>query len=276
MYEQIEAAEVASQIDIDSMEVVTSNLVDSNGKEHLNYDVNMGLDWKAVAFPVTVSHTYQRIQNPCVCDPSDSTIPSKSPAENKFKAAVCKMICRPSAKIHSRHEIYGEIVYLVELQTESTRFLLRRYEDFQELDAALRFADSSAYCGQPRSISALPELPESSRFGFRASMSSLGLGDFNQRRQAGLQSYLSALLAQMKSIDDDANLQRFVFDSALPSGLPPFMSDGLQRLLDNLVHRLQATGDSQEKSLPLKSSQASKKPDAQFRTVVLQAALNYR
>jgi hypothetical protein len=101
--------------------------------------------------------------------------------------------------------------------------------------------------GQIGSISVLPELPESGHLGFRRRLSSHGFGDFNEKRQEGLQRYMEALLAHVCSVRDDLDLERFFVKSPSPIPTtevaspipmleaPPCRHEGHQRLLDSLI-----------------------------------------
>lgn len=106
------------------------------------------------------------------------------------------------ASVISSRDMQGTTWYLLRVrECGQERFFLKRYRDFVALDGALRVAHRSGRGGL-----ALPRLPERGLFGLRHS---LDIGNFNAKRQQGLQDYVSSLAAQVQRFSEEPALEGF-------------------------------------------------------------------
>jgi hypothetical protein len=122
---------------------------------------------------------------------------------------------------------------------DSERFYLKRYGDFKDLYAGLKAkVDNGA-----SPIKVLPEIPADETFGFRRTLSSIGMSSFMQKRQDGLQKYLNTALAQVELIESETVLAEFFGNSALPE-VATATKDILKQRLEMLVakHRKDKKG----------------------------------
>lgn len=107
------------------------------------------------------------------------------------------------------------IVLVSDGAADAQRCYAKRYEDFQELHAALRRASRSWRRGNV--VNRLPELPERGVFGLRRRLSAWGMSDFGARRAEGLQVFLNRTLAQVHTLSDEPALEEFFGADPLPS-----------------------------------------------------------
>merc|ERR1712085_246391 len=95
---------------------------------------------------------------------------------------------------------------------DSDRYYLKRYSDFKELHTNLKVKVDAG--SSP--IKQLPPMPDDERFGFRRTMSSLGMGSFNQKLKDGLQAAVDMLLKQVTLLESEPALANFFGQSSLP------------------------------------------------------------
>lgn len=134
------------------------------------------------------------------------------------------------AEVVASKTLLGEICYVVRLASNRTgrqKHVLRRYDDFLALDEGLRAAlGDGAASEASAAVAVLPDLPSRGRFGLRSSLSSLGLGGFNENLKDGLQAYLDGVLMQAGSLEDVPPLREFC-DVALTSRTRKLWGDPL-------------------------------------------------
>jgi len=114
---------------------------------------------------------------------------------------------------------------------DSERFYLKRYSDFRELYAALK---GKIEDGTAEVVTDLPDLPAEERFGFRRSLSNLGMGSFLQVRRDGLQQYLDLILAQVPKLEAEPMVGEFFGAQPIPE-VGAATKDILKQRLDMLV-----------------------------------------
>lgn len=102
-------------------------------------------------------------------------------------------------------------ISVVRKQTDEKKHVMRRYEDFVELDQSLRALLSS---GTEPVVANVPDLPSRGRWGIRASLASIGFGNFNEELKGGLQIYLDAICPQVPVLEGVQPLHEF-FNAAI-------------------------------------------------------------
>lgn len=113
---------------------------------------------------------------------------------------------------------------------DTDRFYFKRYVDFKDLYAALKEKSDN---GQTV-IKNLPEIPQEERFGFRRTMSNIGVGSFMQKRRDGLQAYINDTLSQVPLLENEPLLAEFFGASSLPN-VPAATKDILKQRLEMMV-----------------------------------------
>jgi len=114
---------------------------------------------------------------------------------------------------------------------DSERFYLKRYCDFRELYTGLKAKIDE---GTAEAVKNLPEIPAEERFGFRRSLSSLGMSSFMQVRREGLQKYIDLVLAQTPKLEAEPLVADFFGAQAIPE-VGAATKDILKQRLDMLV-----------------------------------------
>jgi len=120
--------------------------------------------------------------------------------------------CPFSVDIIDVRNIDGEIVYLLRLMEtcEMKRtYFLKRYDDFKRLVEELRDIEQNRCLGDLPIFAHLPALPTNGRFGFRRSLSKLGVSDFINRQRQDLQQCIDTLLRQVPDLNANRQLQTF-------------------------------------------------------------------
>jgi len=110
----------------------------------------------------------------------------------------CQWVCRQD---------YDKFIF-----EDSDRYYLKRYSDFKELHTNLKTKVDAG--SSP--IKQLPSMPDDERFGFRRTMSSMGMGSFNLKRKEGLQTAVDMLLKQLPLLESEPALAQFFGQSPLP------------------------------------------------------------
>jgi len=113
---------------------------------------------------------------------------------------------------------------------DTDRFYLKRYTDFKELYVALK-AKADAGTGK---VTNVPGIPDDERFGFRRTMSSIGMSSFMQKRREGLQAYVDNILSQVDLLESEPLLADFFGADPLPQ-VASATKDLLKQRLEMMV-----------------------------------------
>eukprot|EP00443_Scrippsiella_acuminata_P038751 CAMPEP_0115256632 /NCGR_PEP_ID=MMETSP0270-20121206/46350_1 /TAXON_ID=71861 /ORGANISM="Scrippsiella trochoidea, Strain CCMP3099" /LENGTH=346 /DNA_ID=CAMNT_0002672299 /DNA_START=5 /DNA_END=1045 /DNA_ORIENTATION=+ len=108
--------------------------------------------------------------------------------------------------------IDSEVIYLVrftETCNQKRNYFLKRYDDFKRLDEDLRNADQKRPSDEITILAHLPDLPSNGRFGFRRSLSKLGMSDFIDKQREALQQCMDTLIGQVPDLSTQPHLQAF-------------------------------------------------------------------
>lgn len=116
---------------------------------------------------------------------------------------------------------------------DSERFYLKRYCDFRELYMTLK---GKVDAGTSAVIKTLPDVPEEERFGFRRSLSGLGMSSFMAVRREGLQKYLDVVMSQVKKFEDEPALNDFFGNDSVPE-VSTARKDVLKQRLEQLIQK---------------------------------------
>jgi len=139
-------------------------------------------------------------------DGQHPTIERKGP--NKYEQTLAQVT------IISTSEINGVMWYTIQVQEGDTQiYCVKRYTDFVILDRKLRAHVNERTWGEvhARRVSFIPEMPEAGIFGFRHTFD---VGDFNVKRQDGLQKYLDTIVAQIPFLASDPIVEEFLWKDA--------------------------------------------------------------
>jgi len=156
------------------------------------------------------------------------------------KTHECHNHGHPKAQVSANYIISGKTYYLVKFADgdSKARYYLKHYDDFVAVRAALQqFIDEMPWNEAP--ISILPQLPETGRYGFRRSLSKVGMGSFGQKLQEELDGWLHMILAQLPTLSVLPALDEFFG----PDPLPASMSEEFRTKLED-VHAMLVRGAS--------------------------------
>jgi len=123
---------------------------------------------------------------------------------------------------------------------DTERFYLKRYSDFRELYNGLK---EKIEAGTAELVKTLPEIPAEERFGFRRSLSSLGMSSFMQVRREGLQTYIDAVLAQTPTLKAEPLVADFFGAETVPE-VGAASKDVLRQRLELLVSKHRSLEES--------------------------------
>jgi len=115
---------------------------------------------------------------------------------------------------------------------DTERFYLKRYGDFRELYTKLKEKMDS----EGSIIKNLPDIPQEERFGFRRSLSSLGMSSFMTVRREGLQKYLDMVLSQLPTLESEQLVGEFFGAYPVPE-VSTAMKDILKQRLEGLINK---------------------------------------
>jgi len=159
----------------------------------------------AIHAALTAPEPTQPLQAPHAGVSSVASEPCPSPggAEDRLRVVLA-----------SSRRLRGITFYLFIVREPGNvdRYYMKRYSDFLALDRQLRESHAAmARPDAPRSIPrskavVIPKLPPKGALGLRHMWN---LGDFNVKRQSGLQRYAEGLVQQIRSIDDVSELEEF-------------------------------------------------------------------
>lgn len=116
---------------------------------------------------------------------------------------------------------------------DTERFYLKRYSDFKELYSGLK---EKIEAGTASKVKDLPEIPAEEKFGFRRSLSMLGMSSFMQVRREGLQNYIDAVLSQMPTLKSEPSVADFFGSESVPE-VGAATKDILRQRLELLVSK---------------------------------------
>jgi len=115
---------------------------------------------------------------------------------------------------------------------DSERFYLKRYCDFRELYVKLKEKMET----EGSVLKTLPDIPKEERFGFRRSLSSLGMSSFMTVRRDGLQKYLELVLSQLTKLEAEPLVSEFFGAYSVPD-VSTATKDILKQRLEGLINK---------------------------------------
>lgn len=120
---------------------------------------------------------------------------------------------------------------------DSECFIFRRFEDFKELYRSLQKKHERRELPDKFGQGKWPELPRDENFGFRRTMSNLGVSGWRKRRQDGLQEVLNWVLRGLDTLDQEPLIASFFSQEAVPAVSSSSAHDLLKQKLESLVEK---------------------------------------
>jgi len=136
---------------------------------------------------------------------------------------------------HGRQWVTKENYELLQF-TDSECYYLKRYEDFRDLYEWLRKKQECGLTGE-KFNGKWPELPRVATFGFRRTMSTLGVSNWTRRRFEGLQVFLDWVCSQVDSLDVEPLVAEFFGNDTVPACGGVDFRESLKQKLEHLVQK---------------------------------------
>lgn len=120
---------------------------------------------------------------------------------------------------------------------DSECFYLRRFEDFKEWFKGMQKKHDGRGLPENFSVGKWPELPRDAHFGFKRTMSTLGVSGWTKRRTDGLQEILDWSLKRVDTLDSEPLIAQFFGNEPVPECGGVAFRDLLKQKLENLVEK---------------------------------------